>query len=96
VIAMDPETYRAVEVERVQAEREGVELPPIGMLSPGYIHCEAGIHPDHGEPVVFVPGELLPGWVARTLLEQQPEPRALRGPPSSSRPGRAARSEPSL
>jgi hypothetical protein len=30
-------------------------------LAPGYVHCDA--HPDHGEPVVYTPGELLPDWV---------------------------------
>ena len=30
------------------------------MLSPGFVHA---VSPEHGEPVVFTPGELLPPWV---------------------------------
>jgi hypothetical protein len=34
-------------------------------LAPGYVHCDA--HPDHGEPVLYCPGELLPDWVQDAL-----------------------------
>jgi hypothetical protein len=29
--------------------------------APGFIRA---VHPEHGEPVVFTPGEQLPAWVA--------------------------------
>jgi len=35
------------------------------MLSPG--HIRVAKHPEHGEPVVYVPGELLPEYVADAL-----------------------------
>ncbi len=38
------------------------------MLSPGLIKVPAGIHPDHGEPVDYQPGQLLPAWLT-TLFE---------------------------
>jgi hypothetical protein len=34
-------------------------------LAPGYVHVDA--HPDHGEPVLYTPGELLPDWVRAAL-----------------------------
>jgi hypothetical protein len=34
------------------------------MLSPGLIKVPAGIHPDHGEPVDYQPGQLLPVWLS--------------------------------
>jgi hypothetical protein len=34
------------------------------VLAPGFVHA---IHPGHGEPVVFTPGELLPPWVDEAL-----------------------------
>ena len=33
-------------------------------MSPGYVHA---VSPEHGEPVVFSPGQLLPGWMAEAL-----------------------------
>ena len=33
--------------------------------SPGYVHA---VSPEHGEPVVFTPGQVLPDWV-RSALE---------------------------
>jgi hypothetical protein len=44
------------------------------VLSPGYVRCAAGMHPDHGEAVVFVPGQLLPDWAADALASQRPVP----------------------
>lgn len=38
--------------------------PKVGVVAPGYIRAT---HPDHGEAVVFVPGELLPDWAAEAL-----------------------------
>jgi hypothetical protein len=34
-------------------------------LAPGFVHVDA--HPDHGEPVVYTPGELLPDWLRDKL-----------------------------
>jgi hypothetical protein len=34
-------------------------------LAPGYVHVDA--HPDHGEPVMYTPGELLPDFVQDAL-----------------------------
>jgi hypothetical protein len=34
-------------------------------LSPGYLHVEAS--PEHGEPVVYAPGQELPGWVQEAI-----------------------------
>jgi hypothetical protein len=44
---------------------------PVGLtgadarLAPGFVHVDA--HPDHGEPVVYTPGELLPDFVLDAL-----------------------------
>jgi hypothetical protein len=46
----------------------------VGVQSPGYVQCEAGMHPDHGEATVFPPGQLLPDWVVAALAEQRPVP----------------------
>jgi hypothetical protein len=35
-----------------------------GAVAPFYLRAT---HPEHGEPVVFVPGELLPVWAAALL-----------------------------
>jgi len=40
-----------------QEHGEGVKAPRVATT---YLHAK---HPDHGEPVVFVPGEHLPEWV---------------------------------
>jgi len=32
------------------------------------------MHPDHGDAVVYPPGQLLPDWVAAALATQRPEP----------------------
>jgi hypothetical protein len=37
---------------------------PAPRLSPGYVHA---VSPEHGEPVVFTPGQALPGWVTDAL-----------------------------
>lgn len=60
-------------------------------LSPGYIHA---IHPDHGEAVVYTPGQLLPEWVcdrldagAPLLLDDLPDSFTLGDvPPKGARP----------
>jgi hypothetical protein len=33
-------------------------------LSPGYVHA---VSPEHGEPVVFTPGQALPDWVIEAV-----------------------------
>jgi len=58
---------------RVQ-ERAVATPQPDHVFAPGYIRCPAGMHPDHGEAVVFTPGQLIPGWAAQALVEQRPEP----------------------
>ena len=45
-------------------ERAGAAAHSTGRVSPGYLQAT---HPEHGEAVVFVPGELLPAWVADAL-----------------------------
>jgi hypothetical protein len=55
-------------------ERAGAVARNLGVQSPGHILVPAGMHPDHGEPVTFVPGEMLPTWAAEALLNQRPEP----------------------
>lgn len=34
------------------------------MLAPGYVRAR---HPEHGEPVIFTPGEDMPAWVSDAL-----------------------------
>jgi hypothetical protein len=53
-----------VAAHRLAQERAGAVAHDIGRQSPGFIHAT---HPEHGEAVVFVPGELLPGWVVEAL-----------------------------
>jgi hypothetical protein len=38
--------------------------PPSDGRAPGYMHA---VHPDHGQEVVYTPGELLPDWAAAEL-----------------------------
>jgi hypothetical protein len=58
-------------------ERRSADATPdidTPVLAPGYVRCEAGMHPDHDEAVVFTPGQLLPQWAADALRYQRPEP----------------------
>ena len=48
----------------LRAQEKPADPPKVGMQSPGYIRA---VHPEHGEDVVFVPGELLPQWAADAL-----------------------------
>ena len=50
-----------VELDRRVQERADGKAPSIGVTAPGYIRAKS---PEHGEDVVFVPGELLPQWAA--------------------------------
>ena len=38
-------------------------------FAPGYIHA---IHPGHGEPVTYTPGQLLPDWLLEDLAAGAP------------------------
>jgi hypothetical protein len=51
------------EADRVMFEREGVQPPQVGDLAAAYIHVR---RPDDDD-LVFVPGELLPGWLVALL-----------------------------
>ena len=55
---------KAVVDDRAAQETAGAAAHDVGVQSPGYIH---GIHPEHGEAVCYVPGELLPAWVVTEL-----------------------------
>ena len=48
-----------LEREHLALERAGAQRHAVGVCARGYVHA---VHPDHGEPVVFVPGEMLPSW----------------------------------
>lgn len=41
--------------------------PRLHRLAPSFIRVAAGVHPDHGLPVTFTPGEAIPGWLAEAL-----------------------------
>lgn len=51
---------RELAQDAVAQERAGAVPRPTGVLSPGWVHAT---HPEHGQPVVFVAGEMLPQWV---------------------------------
>jgi hypothetical protein len=65
---------RARARDEAAQERADVTAHQVGVQSPGYVQCEAGMHPDHGEATVYPPGQLLPNWVAAALAAQRPEP----------------------
>ena len=50
--------------QRVRLEQDGAVKRDVGVIAPGFVRA---VHPDHGEPVTFVPGELLPPWAAALL-----------------------------
>jgi hypothetical protein len=64
---------KARAADEAAQERAGAVARSIGVQSPGFVQVPAGMHPDHGEPVIFNPGEMLPGWAAEALLEQRPQ-----------------------
>jgi hypothetical protein len=37
------------------------------MIAPCFIKVPAGYHPDHGEPVDYTAGQLLPEWLAERI-----------------------------
>lgn len=59
-VKVSPEALHEEPDEAEALERSGATARPTGVLSPGWVHA---VHPDHGQPVVFVAGELLPAWV---------------------------------
>jgi hypothetical protein len=63
-------------VNDLRAQERADATPDIAtpVLSPGYVRCPAGLHPDHGDAVTFTPGQLLPEWAAEALAEQRPVP----------------------
>ena len=50
---------RKAEADDLAAQEHGPGVKPTKVAT-SYVHAK---HPDHGEDVVFVPGELLPDWV---------------------------------
>jgi hypothetical protein len=60
--------------ERLQERGDTAASSRQFTLSPGFVRVAAGVHPDHGEPVVFAPGVLLPDWAAELLAVQRPIP----------------------
>jgi len=50
---------------------EVVDDTQAGMVAPGHVQA---IHPEHGEAVVFLPGERLPDWAAKAFADQKPVP----------------------
>lgn len=63
--AETPAERRAREADLAAQERAGAPaLVPVARTSPGYVHA---VSPEHGERVVFVPGELLPGWAVEAI-----------------------------
>ncbi len=65
---------KAQAADEAAQEQAGATARDVGVQSPGFVQVPAGVHPDHGEPVMFNPGELLPPWAAAALLDQRPEP----------------------
>jgi hypothetical protein len=63
--------------KREAADAAAQERGPAGALPPmravGYVHVQAGAHPDHDDAVLFLPGELLPSWVVALLDKQHPD-----------------------
>ncbi len=60
----DDREQAALAAELAAAEGAGAIAPNLGTLSPGFMRA---VHPEHGEPVTFCPGEMLPAWAAAAL-----------------------------
>jgi hypothetical protein len=56
----------ADQIARVTAGQERGPGDDAGrqVLADDYVHA---VHPEHGEPVVYVPGQALPAWVVEEL-----------------------------
>lgn len=59
----------AVEKDAAAQERAVVAPPRQPVIAPGFVRA---VHPDHGQVVVYTPGEALPEWVA-DLLAAHPD-----------------------
>lgn len=67
----------ARQADEAAQDRPTGPTPRAGVQSWAYVHVPAGVHPEHGEPCVFVPGELLPGWAARAVAGRLPDDRGV-------------------
>jgi len=66
-MAARSETQHASQAARSAADvaDSGVAVVHHDMrIAPGYVHA---IHPDHGEPVTYTPGQLMPPWLLEEL-----------------------------
>lgn len=63
ILEDDAERDKAAAAATAQ-ERADARRRSVGVASPGFIRA---IHPEHGQPVMFTPGELLPDWAADAL-----------------------------
>lgn len=63
----------AFAADHAAQERAGAKAASIGRLASGMVHAT---HPDTGLAVVFMPGEMLPGW---RPLSARNRSRACRG-----------------
>lgn len=61
---MDTSTEHLALAADLKAQETAAPAPGAGTTSSGYIRAT---HPDTGTLVTFVPGELLPAWVADEL-----------------------------
>lgn len=62
---------RAQAADLAAQERADVAAPPTPVTSTRWVRA---VHPDHGEAVVYVPGETLPAWVAQGLPDAATDP----------------------
>jgi hypothetical protein len=64
-----PDAEQAELVADLRAQERGPAPPGTsGLLAPGYVHVDV-----RDDVLVFLPGELLPQWVAELLEAQHPE-----------------------
>lgn len=63
-ISHDTRAARAHDADITAQEQAGATAAPAAVLSPGHIRA---VSPVHGEPVLFVPGEMLPDWAAELM-----------------------------
>ena len=63
-VATTAEHLAAAADDAVQNRPDAVPAVPRHVVADRYVHLT---HPDHGEAVVFVPGERLPSWAVDEL-----------------------------